>query len=132
MTLFVAENQSDATHHAASAASQVVVSQLAWVEMCAGLSLKQRTHQIDAQVATEALNELRAEWPRYGKLAVHQDLIDTAADLALRLGLRACDSVQLASAQRVHQQAGNAMLRSAAGERRKLGCFPKLVERAGG
>ena len=39
-------------------AMRASVSQLAWVEMCAGLSLTQRTHQIDAQVATEALNEL--------------------------------------------------------------------------
>ncbi len=110
MKLFVVENQSEVVLRSATAATHVFVSQLAWVEMCAGLSLKVRTSQIDEEVSVKALDELRKEWPRFAKLAVNAELIDIAGQLAPRFGLRAYDSVQLASAQRVHQQAGDAML----------------------
>lgn len=52
---------------------------------------------------------LRNEWDRYSKLAIDHALIITAGELALSFGLRAYDSLQLASAQRAHSQAGNTL-----------------------
>ena len=83
-----------------------MVSQLTWAEMCAGLALKQRSNQVDAQIAVTALEQLHTEWPRYSRLGIDEDLMMEAGKLALRFGLRAYDSVQLASAQRAHKQLG--------------------------
>ena len=107
MKLFVTEQHSNAIQKLASESARVIVSQLTWAEMCAGLALKQRTNQVDAQLATTALAQLRAEWPRYSRLGVDEELMIESGDLSLKFGLRAYDSVQLASAQRVHKQLGS-------------------------
>ena len=121
LKLFIREQHSEAVCKASKAASLKVVSQLTWVEMCAALGLKQRTRQIDAPQATRALQELRDEWDRYSKLAVDQALIFTAGELALTFGLRAYDSLQLASAQRAHSQTGNTLA---------FACFDKQLNEA--
>lgn len=110
MKLFVTEQHSEAVQNAATESTSLIVSQLTWTEMCAGLGLKQRTRQVDAQMASLALSTLRTEWPRYSKLAVDEALLTEAGDLSLRFGLRAYDSVQLASAQRTHRQLGQNLL----------------------
>ena len=107
MKLFVTEQHSNAIQKLASESARVIVSQLTWAEMCAGLALKQRTNQVDAQIANTALARLRAEWPRYTRLGVDEELMIESGNLSLKLGLRAYDSVQLASAQRVHKQLGS-------------------------
>ena len=99
----------------------MAVSQLTCVEMCAALSLKQRTRQIDASQAVLALQELRGEWTRYTKLAVDQALVNAAGELAQTFGLRAYDSLQLASAQRAHGQTGNTLT---------FACFDKQLNAA--
>lgn len=110
MKLFVTEQHSEAVQNAATESTRLIVSQLSWTEMCAGLGLKQRTHQVDAQAVALALDRLRTEWPRYSKLAVDEALLTEAGYLALEFGLRAYDSVQLASAQRIHKQLGQNLL----------------------
>ncbi len=107
--LFVEEKFSDTVRNACEAASHVAVSQIAWVEMCAALSLKQRTGQIDAETSERALVELRSEWNRYQKLGIDQGLIAQAGSFAVQFGLRAYDSVQLATARVAHQQLGSSM-----------------------
>ncbi len=109
MKLFVTEQHSVAMRTAAAESTRVMVSQLTWAEMCAGLALKQRSNQVDAQIAATALEQLHAEWPRYSRLGIDEDLMIEAGKLALRFGLRAYDSVQLASAQRAHKQLGSNM-----------------------
>ena len=104
MKLFVTELHSEAVRDLAAESTRLVVSQLTWAEMCAGLALRQRTNQVDAQVAATALEQLHTQWPRYSRLAVDEDLMIDAGKLSLRFGLRAYDSVQLASARRVHKQ----------------------------
>ena len=121
LKLFVSEQHSESICEASRTASLIVVSQLTWVEVCAALGLKQRSRQIDAPQATQALQELRDEWDRYSKLAVDQALIITAVELALSFGLRAYDSLQLASAQRAHSQAGNTLA---------FACFDKQLNAA--
>lgn len=109
MKLFVQEQHSANMQAAFQSASRIAVSQLTWVEMCAALALKQRTRQIDAPQAAQALQELRQEWGGYSQLAVDHVLITSAGDLAQTFGLRACESLQLASVLRVHSLAGAAM-----------------------
>lgn len=121
MKLFVEEQHSDTVCRATESAALIAVSQLTWVEMCAALSLKQRTRQIDAPQAVLALQELREEWVRYTKLAVDQALVSAAAELAQSFGLRAYDSLQLASAQRTHSQTGNTLT---------FACFDKQLNAA--
>lgn len=110
MKLFVNEKSSDTIRKACKAASHVAVSQIAWVEMCAALSLKQRTGQIDAETSARALTELKDEWNRYQRLGIDQELIAQAGNFAVQFGLRAYDSVQLATARFAHQQLGNNMV----------------------
>lgn len=108
--LFVTEASSDAVRKTCKAASHVVVSHITWVEMCAAFALKQRTGQIDAQTSEQALTELRDEWNRYQKLGIDQELITQAGSFAQQFGLRAYDSVQLASARALHLQLGRNMV----------------------
>ena len=109
MKLFIQEQHSDVMRKASQSSTLIIISQVTWVEMCAALALKRRTRQIDAPQADRALRELRIEWVRYNELAVDQSLVRAAGELALNFGLRAYDSVQLASAQRVHSQTGNTL-----------------------
>jgi len=110
MKLFVTEQHSETTQKLATESTRLMVSQLTWPEMCAGLARKQRTNKVDAQIAAKALEQLHTQWPRYSRLAVDEDLMIDAGELALRFGLRAYDSVQLASAQRVHRQLGRKLV----------------------
>ena len=109
MKLFVKEEHSGLMQNASAASERVVVSMLTWAEMLSALSRKQRTGQVRSAQVVTALEEIEAEWPRYYKLGVDTDLITDAGQLALRHGLRAYDSVQLASARRAQKQLGSNM-----------------------
>ena len=110
MKLFVEEEHSGLMQNVSAASERVVVSMLTWAEMLSALSRKQRTGQVRAAQVVTALEEIEAEWPRYYKLGVDTDLITDAGQLALHHGLRAYDSVQLASAQRIHRSLGNNLI----------------------
>ena len=107
--LFVEKKFGDAVRKACMKASHMAVSQIPWVEICAALSLKQSTGQIDAATSERALVELRSEWSRYQKLRIDQELIAQACNFAAHFGLRAYDSVQRARARFAHQQLGSSM-----------------------
>ncbi len=107
MKLYAQEQHSGWTRQQVLHADLCIVSQITWVEMCAALALKGRTSQLTQPQIDEALQRLRLEWPGYSKLAIDQALVSVAGQLALTFGLRAYDSLQLASAQRTHSQAGS-------------------------
>lgn len=109
MKLYAKEQHSDWTRQQVLGASRCVVSQITWAEMCAALALKGRTQQIEHAEVGAAMERLRSEWDGYTRLALDGALIGTAGELALTFGLRAYDSVQLASAQKAHQQMGSVM-----------------------
>jgi predicted nucleic acid-binding protein len=109
MKLYAAELHSDWTRQQVSTASHCVVSQITWVEMCAAFALKQRTQQVGASEAKAALKRLHAEWAIYVRTGIDVALLGLAGELALRFGLGAYDSVQLASAQQAQAQIGDAM-----------------------
>lgn len=109
MKLYAAEAHSDWTRMQVTAASHCVVSHITWVEMCAAFALKQRTRQISSDASKAALKRLRAEWPIYVRTGVDATVLGMAGELALQHGLRAYDSVQLASARQAQVQIGDAL-----------------------
>jgi len=121
MKLYAQEQSSDWTRMQVESAQTCIVSQVTWVEMCSALSLKGRTNQLTQPQITSALERLKLEWPGYVRLALDNLLIITAGELALSFGLRAYDSLQLASAQRAHSQAGNTLA---------FACFDKQLNAA--
>ena len=110
MKLFIIEQHSAWMQRESRASQRLMVSLLTWTEMLAALALKKRTAQIDAPQMDRALQELEAEWPRYHQISVDAELAAHAGQLALRFGLRAYDSIQLASAHRAHQQIGASLM----------------------
>lgn len=121
MKLYAQEQNSDWTRIQVEGAQTCIVSQVTWVEMCSALSLKVRTNQLTQPQITSAMQRLRLEWSGYVRLALDESLISTAGELALTFGLRAYDSLQLASAQRAHSQAGNTLA---------FACFDKQLNAA--
>lgn len=107
--LYVNETHSEWMRSQAQAARQCVVSLIAWAEICAALARRARLQQIDGDRVNLALARLHADWPGYLRLAVDGALIRSAGELALALGLRAYDSVQLASARRALEVAGGSV-----------------------
>jgi uncharacterized protein len=107
--LYAQERHSDWMREQANRASHCIVSQIAWVELCAALGHKEKMGQVQALVAKTVLARLRAEWGMFQQFALDGGLLHSAGELALRFSLRAYDSVQLASAQRAHWHLGNNM-----------------------
>lgn len=107
--LFLDEQHSDLVRQWAEDSGRVMVSELAWTEMCAALALKRRTGQITVAQVGATLAELNQDWPRYQRLGTDAALFAEAGALALRLDLRAYDSVQLASAWRLFGAIGPAL-----------------------
>lgn len=121
MKLYAQEQHSDWTRRQVVSSSHCAVSQITWVEMCAALALKARTQQIQAAVADAAMGRLKSEWPIYTRLALDHALLNTAGEFAIQFGLRAYDSVQLATARLAHQQLGGSMA---------MCCFDNQLNRA--
>lgn len=107
--LYAQEQHSDWARQQVTASKRCAVSQITWVEMCAAFALKERTGQISAADAMLAIDKLTTEWPIYTRLALDSALLTTAGNFAQQFGLRAYDSVQLASARALHQQLGRNM-----------------------
>jgi uncharacterized protein len=107
MKLFVTEPHSQTIQNLAAESTRLVVSQLTWPEMCSGLARKQRNNEVDAQIAAKAMAQLHTQLAGYSRLAVDEDLMIEAGKLGMRFGLRAYDSVQLASVQRAHLTLGS-------------------------
>ena len=121
MKLYAQEQHSDWTRQQVLNAHLCIVSQITWVEMCAALALKGRTKQLTQPQIAQAMQRLRDEWPGYSQLGIENLLINAAGELAKTFGLRAYDSLQLASAQRAHSQTGNTLT---------FACFDKQLNAA--
>lgn len=89
------------------AAAGRFVSLLAWTEMCAAFGLKERTLQITHDESAAGLRRFKSEWGGFTNVQIDRELVQQAGELALSFGLRAYDSVHLASVQRVQRQLGS-------------------------
>lgn len=86
----------------------MVVARLARVEVAAALARKHRMGELEAEALEVLLNEFEADWfagPGARLVVVEDtdDVLERAAGLAVRPGLRAFDAVQLASATAARQ-----------------------------
>ena len=121
--LYAQEQHSEWVREQVTLASSCVVSQMAWVEANAAFGMKRRTEEITPAEQRSALKRLTREWPMFTRMAIDMSILHEAAELALRFGLRAYDSVQLASASRGFQQIGNSFA---------FCCFDKQLNKAAG
>jgi predicted nucleic acid-binding protein len=110
MKAYAKEEHSEQVRNLLQEAASCFVSLITWAEMCAAFGLKERTQKITGKEVSAGLQRLKKEWGSFGQIAVDEDLMIEAGELALRFGLRAYDSVQLASAQRVHRQLGRKLV----------------------
>lgn len=108
MKVFAYEEHSEAMCRWMDRADACIVSRITWAEMCAAFGLKRRTLQLTESEATIGLDRLHQEWQNYALVEVNARLVNDAGNLAQRFGLRAYDSVQLASAQHALDQVGAA------------------------
>ena len=109
MKLYAHEAKSNEVRAAVKQATSTLVSMITWVEIHAAFSLKQRTQQVTQAQVVAGLARLREEWDNFTRTGVDVALMIDAGQLALRYGLRAYDSIQLASAHRAYQQIGAAL-----------------------
>ena len=107
MKAYAKEQHSEQVRGLIKEAASCFVSLITWAEMYAAFGLKKRTQQITSAEVATGLERLQKEWGSFGQIAVDAALVTEAGELALRFGLRALGSVQLASIQRVHRQLGD-------------------------
>lgn len=110
MKAYANEQHSEQVRSLLEQASSCFVSLITWAEMCAAFGRKERTQQITSVEVAAGLARLDKEWGSFGQIGVDAGLVAEAGELALRFGLRAYDSVQLASVQRVHRQLGSNLI----------------------
>jgi predicted nucleic acid-binding protein len=77
---------------------RAVSARVTYVEVRAGLSAARRSGRLSATSHDSALAGLGLLWPELDVVDLTQDRAERAADLADAYGLRAGDSIQLASA----------------------------------
>ena len=102
--LYAEEAHSQRMRDAVLQSSATIVSLIAWVEMHAAFGRKERTQAITKDQTKAGLARLDKEWDSFTRLGIDAALVASAGKLAVRYGLRAYDSVQLASAQLAYQQ----------------------------
>jgi uncharacterized protein len=110
MKAYAKEEHSEKVRQSLEQATSCIVSLITWAEMCAAFGVKERTQQITKAEVAAGLKRLNKEWGSFGLIGVDSPLMMEAGELALRFGLRAYDSVQLASAERVHKQLGSKLI----------------------
>ena len=110
MKAYAKEEHSDTVRGLINQAASCFVSLITWAEMCSAFSLKERTQQISSAGVAAGLERLNKEWDGFVQIAVDPPLVKQAGELALSFGLRAYDSLQLASARRAHRQLGANLL----------------------
>lgn len=96
--LYVVEEGSEVTRSAAKEAGILAVSRVAWVEFHSAMARRARQVPADASALDEARNVLASQWADFLVLDVSQRIVELAGEHADLYALRACDAVQLATA----------------------------------
>jgi uncharacterized protein len=94
------------------AATLVGTSAIAYVEARAALARRRRSGHLSSQPHRTVLRALEADWQRYIRLEVTEDLIHEAATIAENYALRAYDAIHLASAVLLSRRLGETMFAS--------------------
>ena len=105
--LYATEPGSAETERLVSAAAQVASSLIAYAETRAALARKYRMRQMKENEFNALKDEFELHWAGYFKLPVDAQLVRLAGELAERFGLKAYDSIHLASADQIHRETGS-------------------------
>lgn len=103
--LYVEENGSAEVRTAAKSADVLATHLLAFVELNGGISRMERERRLSAAQASRVKRKFAANWPSYLRIGLDQPLMDRAVHMARAFGLRAYDSVHLASADHLLKHA---------------------------
>lgn len=106
LKLHVDEEGSPLIRHSVEAATLVGTSAIAYVEARAALARRRRSGHLSSQSHRIVLRALDADWQRYIRLEVTEDLIHEAATIAEHYALRAYDAIHLASAVLLSRRLG--------------------------
>ena len=101
--LYAIEPGSAQTRRAVAEADQFASSLLTYAETRAALARKYRMRQIDAAAFDRSKVDFEADWEGFIKMPVDLETVRRAADLAKQFGLRAYDSIHLATADRLYR-----------------------------
>lgn len=99
--LYVVEPGSEEVRRLVSGASTVLTSAVAFVEIRAALARLRRERRLTPSSARQAKQRFEEDWHSFVTLDLDARLLATAAELAEAHGLRALDSIHLASFQQV-------------------------------
>jgi uncharacterized protein len=119
--LYVVEEGSDLTRHAAQEADSLAVSRIAWAEFHAALARRARMVPTDETALAEAKNALASQWPDFLVVDLSQHIVELAGEHADLYALRAYDAVQLATASHLASQSGHLV---------KFACFDRRLTKA--
>jgi predicted nucleic acid-binding protein len=103
--LYVVESGSEEVQRLVTSASTVMTSAVAFVEIRAALARLRRERRLTPADARQAKRRFEEDWPSFVIVATDTHLLATAADFAEAHGLRALDSIHLASFQQVLERA---------------------------
>ena len=95
--LYVEEAGSDSVRRLVAGASRIAVSVVAYPEARSAFARRRREGALNAKALRTARGAFERDWTRMVRLAVTEDMCRAAGTLAERHGLRALDSLQLAS-----------------------------------
>lgn len=99
LKLYVREPESRLVREAVSDAVLVCTHLITYVEMRAGFAKAQRLGRIARARLASLVGDLDRDWGTVEILGIEERLVHRAGELAERYGLRAYDSVHLASAE---------------------------------
>lgn len=95
---YIPEDGSYEVKQVLSEADSVGTAWISLVEVVAGLAKAARMDVLSTEDADFAIRLFRADWPDLRRIQITESLLERAADLARRHGLRGYDAVQLAAA----------------------------------
>jgi predicted nucleic acid-binding protein len=99
--LYVTEAGTERVQRLVSDASTIVTSEVAFVEICAAFARLRRERRLTPSSARQAKLQLEEDWPSFVTVPLEPRLLTIAAALAETHGLRALDSIHLASFQQI-------------------------------
>lgn len=119
--LYVLEAGSAETKRLVEEAAAVAVSRIAWAEAYAAFARRERESRADQAAIDSARVAFARDWPSLVVTEVSQHVVETAGEYAQTFGLRAYDSIQLASAKITLDLCGQAVT---------FACFDSRLNRA--
>lgn len=119
--LLIDEPDSAQVHQATERARLIAACRITWAEAMAAMALRQCEDSISADDVEQACERLSKLWPSFTVVEVSQQLVEVAGRFADGFVLRGYDSVQLAAAHQLRDNAEQNVL---------FACFDRRLNQA--